>query len=55
MRVVVEGHTDSVGGDGYDRKLSARRAEAVRVYLVRHGIYAHRIATRDLVGLSDPR
>jgi outer membrane protein OmpA-like peptidoglycan-associated protein len=41
--VVAEGHTDSVGSDAYNLKLSLRRAEAVRAYLVAHGIAASRI------------
>jgi OOP family OmpA-OmpF porin len=48
LRVVVEGHTDSVGSDAYNQKLSERRAEAVKSYLVRRGIDASRIRTRGL-------
>ena len=44
-KVVIEGHTDSVGGDAYNKKLSERRAEAVKRYLVRQGIDAGRIRT----------
>ncbi len=43
--VVVEGHTDSVGGDAYNMKLSRRRADAVKRYLTEHGIAASRITT----------
>ncbi len=32
--VVVEGHTDAVGNDRYNRKLSKARAEAVRAYIL---------------------
>ena len=46
MRVVVEGHTDSVGSDAYNQKLSERRSEAVKRYLVRQGIDPSRITTR---------
>jgi len=35
---VVEGHTDSVGGDGSNQSLSERRAQAVRDYLVSKGV-----------------
>ncbi len=43
--VIVEGHTDSVGSEAYNMKLSQRRADAVRSYLVRNGIAANRIRT----------
>ena len=41
--IVVVGHTDNKGGDAYNRDLSRRRAEAVRVYLINHGVRADRI------------
>ncbi|HVO24835.1 MAG TPA: OmpA family protein [Candidatus Margulisiibacteriota bacterium] len=41
--VICAGHTDSVGSDAYNMKLSRRRADAVRDYLVKHGIPANRI------------
>jgi outer membrane protein OmpA-like peptidoglycan-associated protein len=34
LQLAVEGHTDSVGTDAYNQKLSERRAESVRAYLV---------------------
>lgn len=34
MRVQIDGHTDSVGTDAYNQKLSERRANAVMKYLV---------------------
>lgn len=37
MRVSVEGHTDTVGAEGLNVKLSQARAEAVRDYLVKRG------------------
>ena len=43
--VVIEGHTDSVGSDDYNMELSGRRAEAVRAYLVAHGVDAGLIQT----------
>ncbi len=33
-KLTVEGHTDSIGNDGYNQNLSERRAQAVRAYLV---------------------
>ena len=42
--VVVEGHTDSVGTEEYNQRLSQRRAHAVKEYLVaRHGIDTRRL------------
>lgn len=38
LKISVEGHTDSVGGDAYNMKLSENRANAVRSYLVSQGI-----------------
>ncbi len=43
MRVSIEGHTDSVGGEATNMKLSQRRAEAVRDYLVAKGISPDRL------------
>ncbi|MDI3493616.1 MAG: OmpA-OmpF porin, family, partial [Desulfomicrobiaceae bacterium] len=34
VKVEIDGHTDSIGSDEYNQKLSQRRAEAVRMYLV---------------------
>ena len=39
------GHTDSVGSDAYNQKLSVQRAEAVKAYLVSKGIEKNRIYT----------
>ncbi len=38
LRITVEGHTDSVGGDEYNMKLSDNRANAVRSYLLSQGL-----------------
>lgn len=38
--ISVNGHTDDVGSDAYNRKLSERRAQAVRDYLVKAGLPA---------------
>jgi outer membrane protein OmpA-like peptidoglycan-associated protein len=45
IAVIAEGHTDSVGTDAYNKRLSERRAKAVRDYLVKGGISAKRIET----------
>jgi OOP family OmpA-OmpF porin len=43
--IIAVGHTDSIGTDAYNQKLSVRRAEAVKAYLVSKGIEKNRIYT----------
>lgn len=43
--IIAVGHTDSVGSDSYNEKLSVRRAEAVKAYLVGKGIEKNRVYT----------
>jgi OOP family OmpA-OmpF porin len=43
--IIAIGHTDSVGSDAYNQKLSLRRAEAVKAYLISKGIEANRVYT----------
>ena len=43
--VIATGHTDSVGTDAYNQRLSERRAAAVKEYLVSKGIPASKITT----------
>lgn len=43
--IIAVGHTDSVGTDVYNQKLSVRRAESVKAYLVSKGIEKNRIYT----------
>ena len=43
--IIVVGFTDSVGTLAYNKKLSLRRAEAVKAYLVKNGIEASRVYT----------
>jgi OmpA-OmpF porin, OOP family len=43
--VVATGYTDRIGSDKYNDRLSLRRAQAVKAYLVSKGIEANRIYT----------
>ena len=43
--IIAVGHTDSVGTDKYNQKLSVRRSEAVKAYLVSKGIEKNRVYT----------
>ena len=43
--IIAVGHTDSVGTDAYNQKLSVRRAEAVKAYLVSKGVEKNRVYT----------
>ncbi len=44
LRITVEGHTDSVGGDEYNMKLSENRASSVRSYLVSQGLSSESVS-----------
>ncbi|MBU3741625.1 MAG: VWA domain-containing protein [Candidatus Kapabacteria bacterium] len=54
-RVVLEvqGHTDSVGGEEYNKRLSLARAESVKTALILRGIDESRLRVRGL-GMSMP-
>ncbi|CAM5795660.1 outer membrane protein OmpA [Rhizobacter sp. Root404] len=43
--IIAVGHTDSVGSDAYNQKLSVRRSEAVKSYLVSKGVEKNRVYT----------
>jgi OmpA-OmpF porin, OOP family len=43
--IIAVGHTDAVGSDAYNQKLSVRRSEAVKAYLVSKGIEKNRVYT----------
>ncbi len=43
--ILAVGHTDRIGGDAYNQKLSEKRAAAVKEYLVSKGIEANRVYT----------
>jgi OOP family OmpA-OmpF porin len=43
--IIAVGHTDSVGSDKYNQKLSVNRSEAVKAYLVSKGVEKNRVYT----------
>jgi outer membrane protein OmpA-like peptidoglycan-associated protein len=49
----VEGHTDSVGGDDYNQRLSEQRSEAVRAYLTQQGMAVSSVTAKGF-GKSQP-
>ena len=46
VKVMIAGHTDWIGSDAYNQKLSERRAMSVVNYLVENGIPADRLSAR---------
>lgn len=53
IKLEVQGHTDNVGNAAYNKKLSQQRADAVRAYLVGHGVEAARLVSTGY-GLTQP-
>jgi outer membrane protein OmpA-like peptidoglycan-associated protein len=53
MEVEINGYTDNVGKKAYNQKLSLRRAESVKNWLVNQGIDAKRITAKGF-GMSNP-
>lgn len=43
--IIAVGHTDAVGSDAYNQKLSVKRSDAVKAYLVSKGIEKNRVYT----------
>lgn len=52
-RLVIRGHTDSVGSDEFNLRLSLRRAERVREYLVKNGVLESRLEIQG-AGEAEP-
>jgi OOP family OmpA-OmpF porin len=46
--ILVSGHTDRLGSQQYNQKLSERRADAVKAYLVKKGVEASKIETMGM-------
>jgi len=46
LKVELQGHTDSVGADAYNMKLSADRANSVRAYLIQQGVSEAQLTAR---------
>lgn len=53
LKIALEGHTDSIGTDDYNMKLSQQRADSVRTYLVSQGVPADSVNSTGL-GKADP-
>lgn len=53
LTLEVEGHTDSVGGDEYNQRLSEQRGSAVRDYLLQQGMAANSVTARGF-GKTQP-
>ena len=58
IKVEIGGHTDSVGNDAFNLKLSQQRAESVRTYLIKRGIDSNRMVPKgygENVPIADNR
>jgi outer membrane protein OmpA-like peptidoglycan-associated protein len=58
IKVEVQGHTDSQANDAFNMKLSQRRAESVRTYLIKRGIASDRMTAKgygEEVPIADNR
>ncbi|HEU0050304.1 MAG TPA: OmpA family protein, partial [Nitrososphaera sp.] len=53
LRLEVEGHTDSIGGDEFNQRLSEKRSASVRDYLVDSGVAMNNIIARGF-GKTQP-
>lgn len=48
LELAIEGHTDNVGSDELNQKLSEKRAETVRAYLIQQGLAEASVTSRGL-------
>jgi outer membrane protein OmpA-like peptidoglycan-associated protein/outer membrane protein assembly factor BamB len=46
LRITVNGHTDDIGDDAYNQKLSEKRADAVTSYMIKQGISPERVKAK---------
>jgi len=53
LRLAVEGHTDSVGGENYNQRLSEQRGDSVRDYLMQEGMPASSVTAKGF-GKTQP-
>jgi outer membrane protein OmpA-like peptidoglycan-associated protein len=53
LRVLITGHTDNVGSAAYNKKLSFRRAESVKSWLVKNGVALKRLSVAGK-GFDEP-
>jgi OOP family OmpA-OmpF porin len=60
VKIEIQGHTDYIGTDDYNKKLGMQRAETVKAELIRLGVDASRISTvsygedRPLIDMQTP-
>lgn len=54
MRILIKAHTDQVGKERYNKKLSQARAEATAQYVFEQGIAPNRVETQG-VGSTNPK
>lgn len=48
--ITIEGHTDTLGSEGYNYSLSQRRADSVKLHLIEQGLIIPRITARGMGG-----
>jgi outer membrane protein OmpA-like peptidoglycan-associated protein len=53
LKVKIEGHTDNIGSDKFNLRLSQKRADAVKHYLIKSGINPERLQSEGM-GMHQP-